>query len=140
MTPYHNSSKDSFPKWVFLKTCGVFGECMFPFGIAKLNPDQIFRLLWCLQIHDMFNPCFPYKSLENPFWVFRQLCGNVLQIHFSRTAEDATEAQAALDEKAGTGYGVGWEGTVGSGYVKAFRSDVDMMVLRKHWSLDAKEL
>ena len=59
-----------------------------------------------------------------------------MQIHVSRTVEDAAEAQAALDEKAGTGYGVGWEGTVSTGYVKAFGSDVDMKVFRKHWSLE----
>ena len=63
-----------------------------------------------------------------------------MQIHVSRTAEDASKAQAALDEMPGTHHGYGregqWEHSVSSGYVKAFGSDVDMMVFRKHWSLE----
>ena len=59
-----------------------------------------------------------------------------MQIHPSRSQEDAAASLAALSNKAGTGHGNGWEGTVSSGYVKALGSDVDMKVFRKHWSLE----
>ena len=63
-----------------------------------------------------------------------------MHIHVSRTAEDASKAQADLDGMWGehTGYGGEgqWEHSVAAGYVKAFGSDVDMVVFRKHWSLE----
>ena len=36
----------------------------------------------------------------------------------------------------GEGQARQWEHSVAAGYVKAFGSDVDMIVFRKHWSLE----
>ena len=66
-----------------------------------------------------------------------------MQIHVSRTEEEATQAQYELNGCRGdiTGYGGEgrrgqWEHSVAAGLVKVVGSDVDMIVFRKHWSLE----
>ena len=66
-----------------------------------------------------------------------------MQIHVSRNEDEARCAQFDLNGYGGdiTGYGgegqAGqWEHSVAAGLVKVVGSDVDMIVFRKHWSLE----
>lgn len=66
-----------------------------------------------------------------------------MQLHVSRTVDEARCAQFDLDGMGGDITGCGgegqarqWEHSVAAGYVKVVGSDVDMIVFRKHWSLE----